>query len=428
MTESASEPPSAAGTPPPTAPRHDPYAALRFRDFRLLIGANFLAMLGDQMVSVAVGWELYERTHDALALGLVGLVEVLPVILLVLPAGHVADRFNRKYVVLDAQALITVCALGLALLSLAQGPLLLIYACLLGIGTARSFNFPARSALLSQTVPPAVFSSAATWSSSGWQLAAVVGPGLGGLAIALAHSAAPIYLFDVAAGVLVVSLVALIRGTRQARLAERRTLSAMLVGLGFVWRSRVILAAITLDLFAVLLGGATFLLPIYAQDILGVGAAGLGWLRAAPSIGAILVVLIVSRRPPFKRAGRALLWAVAGFGAATIVFGLSTNFWLSLAMLMLLGALDNISVVIRTSLLLIYTPDAMRGRVSAINSLFVGASNELGGFESGVAAALFGPVAAVVLGGVGTILVVLAVALIWPQVRKLGRLGEPVSG
>jgi hypothetical protein len=196
------------------------------------------------------------------------------------------------------------------------------------------------------------------------------------------------------------------------------------VGVRFVWRSKILLAAITLDLFAVLLGGATALLPIFARDILQVGPTGLGWLRAAPSIGAVLMAIALVYLPPFRRAGATLLLAVAGFGAATIVFGLSRSFVLSLAMLGLLGALDNISVVIRSTLLLTQTPDMMRGRVSAVNSVFIGASNQLGGFESGLAAALFGPIIAVVGGGIGTILVVAAVGLIWPEMRRLGRLGE----
>ncbi len=376
------------------------------------------------MVGVAVGWELYERTASPLALGLVGLVQVLPVILLALHAGHVADRFDRRRVVFAAQGTLALCSFGLALLSLTQGALILVYACLLGIGVARAFNNPASAALLPQTVPQAAFTNAATWSSSSWQLAAVLGPALGGILIALSQSAVPIYLLDTFGCLTFVLLVRLIQGKQTARTKEPATLKALAAGAGFILRNKVILATITLDLFAVLLGGAVALMPVFAKDILRVGPSGLGWMRAAPSIGALLMAVIIAHRPPFRRAGYTMLWAVAGFGFATIVFGISTSFLLSVLMLGLLGALDQISVVIRSTLLLTRAPDEVRGRVYAVNSVFVGASNELGAFESGLVAALFGPIFAVVSGGIGTLLVVLAVLRIWPEVRQLGRLDE----
>jgi MFS family permease len=407
-----------------TAP-HDPYAALRFRDFRLLGLGQFIAVLGEQMIGVAIGWELYERTRSALVLGLVGLVQVIPVILLSLPAGHIADRFDRKRIAIATRLMLALCSGGLALLSATQGSLALIYGCLLLIGAARAFNDPASASLLAQTVPQEVFTNAATWESSTWQLAAVIGPALGGLVIAIQRSATLVYVLNAGAAIICVLLLLAIRGRRAAQPPhEEATLTSLAVGVRFVWRSKILLAAITLDLFAVLLGGATALLPIFARDILQVGPTGLGWLRAAPSIGAVLMAIALVYLPPFRRAGATLLLAVAGFGAATIVFGLSRSFVLSLAMLGLLGALDNISVVIRSTLLLTQTPDSMRGRVSAVNSVFIGASNQLGGFESGLAAALFGPIIAVVGGGIGTILVVAAVGLIWPEMRRLGRLGE----
>jgi MFS family permease len=414
--------------PPESPAPHDPYAALRFRDFRLLSLGQFIAILGEQMVGVAIGWELYERTRSALALGLVGLVQVIPVILLSLPAGHVADRFNRLRIAIATQLALALCSLGLALLSLTQGQLVLIYACLLLIGVARAFNNPASASLLPQTVPPEVFTNAATWESSTWQLAAVAGPALGGLVIAVQGSATLVYVFNAVAAIVCTLLLATIRGQRTSQqAAEEATLPALAAGIRFVLRTKVLLAAITLDLFAVLLGGATALLPIFARDILQVGPTGLGWLRAAPSLGAVLMAIALAYMPPLSKAGATLLWAVAGFGAATIVFGLSRSFALSLGMLGLLGALDNISVVIRGTLLLTQTPDMMRGRVSAVNSVFIGASNELGGFESGLAAALLGPIVAVVGGGVGTILVVTAVALIWPEMRRLGGLNLDIG-
>lgn len=379
------------------------------------------------MTGVAIGWELYERTNSALALGLVGLVQVLPVILLSLVAGHVADRFNRKRVVIYSRAVLVCCAIGLAVLSVQQGPIPLVYACLFLIGVSHAFGNPAASTLLPQTVPPEAFANAATWSSSSWQLASVLGPTLGGVLIALTHSAAPIYVLDALCAVIYLVMLVLIRGREIARSTEAASLQSLLAGFRFIWNTKAIMAAITLDLFSVLFGGATALLPIYARDILQVGPGGLGWLRAAPSIGAVLMALAIVYFPPFRRAGMALLWAVAGFGVATIIFGLSTNFWLSLAMLALLGGLDNISVVVRGTLMLTRTPDEMRGRASAVNSVFISASNELGALESGIAAALLGPVLAVVTGGIGTLIVVAVVARIWPEIRQLGRLNEPTA-
>jgi MFS family permease len=408
-------------------PSHDPYRALRFRDFRLLVIGAFIAAIGEQMVTIAIGWELYNRTGSALALGIVGLVQVLPVILLSLPGGHVADRYSRKRIVIVTQVVLTLAALGLTALSYTRGSLLLIYGCLLLIGIAMAFNSPASSTLLPQTVPEDLYENAATWSSSSWQLAAVVGPALGGFVIALFGAATPVYALDAAASLIFVALLLPLRDERRsvpARESEQTTLRSLLDGISFVHRTRMILAAITLDLFAVLLGGATMLMPIFAKDILHVGPEGLGWLQAAPSVGAVCMALFVAHRPPFQKAGRALLLAVAGFGLATIIFGLSRSFWLSLLALFVLGGLDNISVIIRSTLLLTRTPDAMRGRVAAVNSVFVGASNQLGGFESGVAAQLLGPVIAVVGGGVGTILVVLCVALLWPEMRRLTTLTE----
>lgn len=410
--------------------RHDAWAALRSRDFRLLAGGQLVGMIGEQMVSVAVGWELYERTDSAFALGMVGLVQVIPIFLLALVAGHIADRFDRKTVVAYSQALLAVAALGLAVLSYVAGPIPLYYVCLFLIGTARAFRNPAASALIPHTVPEEAFANAATWNSGSWQLALVLGPAAGGFVLAATHRPYVVYACNVVAGMLYLLLVAMIRARSAPERAtlEKFSIESMSAGASFIWRTRVILAAITLDMFAVLLGGATALLPIFARDILHVGPSGLGWMRAAPSIGAILMALGLAHLPPFERAGRTLLWVVGGFGLATVVFGLSTSFLLSLAMLALLGALDQVSVVIRGTLLLVRTPDALRGRVNAVHNMFLGASNELGEFESGVAAALFGPVVAVAAGGVGTVLVVLLIAMFWPEVRRMGRLQEGVAG
>lgn len=399
--------------------RHDPYAALRHRDFRFLITGRFITSFGNEMLFFAIIWELWLRTHEAFVLGMVGLVQVIPVILLALPGGHVADQYNRKRIVLITELTFALCALGLGWLSYTQGPLYLIYALLLTIGIARAFNDPASSTLLPETVPPHLFENAATWNTSIWHFASIAGPALAGILIGFLHAVTFIYVIDAVALFTFCIMLTMIRG-RQLPLAEKSpTWKSLTEGFKFMRNTKVILAAITLDMFAVLFGGAVALLPIYATDILKVGAEGLGILRAAPSVGALLMAFLIAHLPPMKNAGRTLLLAVIGFGLSTIVFGLSTSFLLSLAMLALIGGLDNISVVIRGTLLLTQTPDEMRGRISSVNSIFIGISNELGSFESGLAAALLGPVTAVVAGGVATIIVVLVVARVWPEMAQL---------
>jgi MFS family permease len=422
------ETPETFDPPGPLSSRHDPLAALRFRDFRLMVLGSFLAVVAEQMVGVAVGWELYERTRDPLSLGLVGLVEIVPVLLLALPAGHVADRRDRKWVVVAAMSGIAACAFGLFGLSIIEGPLPAIYALLFGIGVARAFQSPSFSALSAQVVPASHYASAATWSSGAWQTSAILGPALGGLLIAAWGGATWVYALAGGLLLLVATLFFLLRPRAVERSTEPLSLSSLLAGVSFIRRTPVILGAITLDMFAVLLGGATALLPVFALDILAVGAVGLGWLRAAPAVGALLAAFFMALRPPFQNAGRTLLLVVAGFGLATIVFGLSRDFALSLAMLALLGGLDNVSVIIRSTLLLTRTPDMLRGRVNAVHSVFVGISNELGAFESGVAAALLGTVGAVVAGGFGTILVVALLAAQVPELRRLGRLDTHGTG
>ena len=408
-------------------PRHDPYAVLRVRDFRLLLTGRFITSFGGEMLTFAIAWELWLRTKSAFALGMVGLVQVLPVILLALPAGHFADQHNRRRIILVTQSVFALCSLGLAYLSWTEGPLSLIYACLLVIGISRAFNDPAASTLIPETVPNELFANAATWGSSAWQTAAITGPMVAGLWAGFFNNVTGIYLFDALGILIFVILLSLIQG-RQLPLARKAaTLDSLKEGLRFMRDTKVILAAITLDMFAVLFGGAVALLPIYATDILHVGAEGLGIMRAASSVGALLMAFALAHLPPFKQAGKTLLIAVAGFGIATIVFGLSKIFWLSVLMLGLLGALDNISVVIRSTLMLTRVPDEMRGRVSAVNSIFIGMSNELGAFESGFLASLLGPILAVAGGGVGTIIVVLVVAAAWPEMRNLKSLAPAVE-
>ena len=425
--DDAQRPRSEPASAPVSPPERDPYRALRSRDFRFLLVGVFLASFGQQMLSVALGWELYDRTGSALALGGIGLALIIPVIVLSLPAGHVADTYSRKKVMIGAQVAIALGALGLAIQAQRGGPLLPIYACLTLIGSAQAFNNPASSALVAQVVPSDDFESAITWRSSVGQVSAVLGPAAGGFLIGIFGGAAWVFAFyAVAASIFAFLLIFLRVQGQPRRAATTRTLRSIGEGLQFLVRTPVLLAAITLDLFAVLLGGATTLLPIFARDILHVGAFGLGWLQAANSLGAIGMAFTLAQRPPFRRAGRTLLLAVIGFGLVTIVFGLSRSFIISFGALLVLGACDNISVIVRSTLLLVRTPDALRGRVSAVNSLFIGTSNQLGGFESGVAAYLFGPVLAVVGGGIGTILIVLLVAWRWPEMRELRTLREPI--
>jgi MFS family permease len=321
--------------------------------------------------------------------------------------------------------LAVIAAFGLAVMSTLEGANVpLVYACLFLSGSARAFQGPARSSLMPQLVPQQTFNNAVSWSVSGFELSSMIGPALAGWLIYLFGGATPVFvLAGLGSVVYFVMLATLTRRSYAAELKISQTdLKTLAAGFKYVWNTRLLFAAMALDMFAVLFGGAVALLPVYAKDILHVGPAGFGALQAAPSFGAVTMALMTAHLPPLKKAGRALLWAVAGFGVATIVFGFSRNFWLSLAMLFLTGAFDNISVVVRHTLATILTPDEMRGRVSAVNGMFISMSNELGRFESGGVAALFGPVFSVVSGGVGTLIVVGAVALSSPQLRRFGRL------
>lgn len=406
----------------PLLPAHDPYAVLRNRDLLLYLTGRFVASLGQQMLTVAVGWELYERTHSALALGMVGLTQMVPMLLFTLPAGHLADNHERKQIIVLMTALGACASLGLTLISFFQAHVTWTYLCLFIAGSARTFLWPASSAFLPHLVSRQDFSKAVTWSSGSFQLSSVAGPAASGALLALTGHAATVYALNTAASLICLALIGLVHSKHVVAEREEMTLRSLIAGFRFVFANRIILGTITLDLFAVLLGGATALLPIYSKDILHAGPRGLGFLQAALPLGSLLCALILAHRPPMQKAGPALLWAVAGFGLATIGFGLSRSFALSLAMLFVCGFLDNISVVVRHTLVQLLTPDEKRGRVSAVNSLFIGTSNELGGFESGFVAQFFGPIFSVVSGGIGTLVVVVAVALLFPQIRKVGRL------
>ena len=408
---------------PPPGVSPDRYAVLRGRAFQLYLIGRFIASFGLQMLETAVGWELYQRTNSPLALAFVGLAQIIPLVLLTLPAGHVADQRDRRSIILWMEVVTAASCAGLTYVSWEHLAVPWTYLFLLVSGIARAFLWPATAAILPQLVSRPQFPSAVTWSSGSFQLSAALGPVVGGLVVTLTGGAAGVYAFNVVAALVCGGLFGLmhtIPGESVRR--QKMTLTNLWVGVRYVFDTPVILSTITLDLFAVLLGGSTALLPVYAKDILHVDAMGLGWLRAATPVGSVAMALILAHRPPMQKAGHSLLLAVGGFGLATIVFGLSRWFWLSLAMMFVLGLLDNVSVVVRQTLVQVRTPDDMRGRVSAVNNVFIGASNEFGSFESGLVAHWFGSVFAVVSGGVGTILVVAVIALAWPELRRIGRL------
>ena len=406
----------------PAAKEDNPYAVLQNRDLVLYLVGRFVASIGQQMLTLAVGWELYQRTNSSLALGLVGLTQMIPMVLFTLPAGHVADNYDRKHIIMLMSFVIACASAGLTLISLKEVDVFWIYSCLFVAGTARTFLWPASSAFMPHLVSRKQFSKAVTWSSGSFQLSSVLGPAAGGALIAATRLAAVVYALNAVAAIICLILVSCVRRRHRVASKEKMTAQSLVVGVKFVFASRVILGIITLDLFAVLLGGATALLPVYARDILRAGPSGLGLLEAALPTGSLICALVLAHRSPLRKAGRTLLLAVTIFGFATIAFGFSRWFWLSMLMLVLCGAVDNISVVVRHTLVQLLTPDEKRGRVSAVNSLFIGTSNELGGFESGFVAHWCGPVFSVVSGGIGTLLVVVAVALVWPEIRRYGRL------
>src|SRR5436190_1417782 len=448
--------PEITGAVVPPVPRHDPYAAFRSRGFRFFTTGNLLSILGRQMLAVAVEWEIYRRTHSATALGLVGLVFAIPIVGLSLPAGYLADRVSRKHIILVSQIFSVITSALLALVSwqhlaipyvsilrasnrglsniatvferhqstfhFDDPSIPLIYLLLFVGAVARTFGWAARSSFFPTLVPRDAFSNAVTWNNSVFQIGSVAGPAISGFLVA--HSGFPIvYTIDAITAFSFFLLVLPIpRAPQLKQRALEGTWRGLVAGVRFVFSRKVILATITLDLFAVLLGGATALLPIFADQILHCGPIGLGWMRAAPAVGAFAMALTVAYLPPMRSAGKSLLWCVTGFGIATVVFGLSKVLWLSLSMLFFAGALDSVSVIIRGSIVQLVTPDEMRGRVSAVNNIFIGTSNEFGALESGLTAALFGPIISVVAGGIGTILVVLGSAWKWPEIRKIGAL------
>lgn len=401
-------------------------SAFGYTSFQRYWIARLCVTLAIQMQAVAIGWQVYDLTRRPLDLGLVGLAQFLPSLGLALITGHVADRYDRRRVLSVCILVEAVCALLFLAFTLRGGSnTVLLFGVLVLFGTARAFEFPASVALLPNLVPTRLYTNAAAWSSSSWQLGTIVGPAIGG--VLYVSGPATVYACCAVMYVLAVLLVISIRSKPRPDPADETgarttTWQSLVAGISFIRGQPVVLGAVSLDLFAVLLGGATALLPVYARDILFVGPTGLGLLRSAPALGAVLTAVLVARRPIERHAGAILLCSVGVFGLSIIGFGLSRNLWVSLGMLFILGASDMVSVVIRRVLVLVKTPDAMRGRVSAIESVFIGASNELGEFESGVTAAWFGVVPAVVLGGLGTLTIVGLWARIFPQLRQVDRL------
>ena len=413
-------------------PRHDPYAALRIPNFRWFVGSLMAMTAATQIQAVVVGWQIYDLTHDPLSLGLIGLAEAVPFVAVALFAGHVADRMNRLRISLAALAALFLCSVALLGFSLRPGVITAdrvwpIYLVIFLSGIARSFLQPARSALGAELVPRDLYPNAVTWRSSSWQLATVVGPAIGGLVYGFGSATAA---YGVDAAIMAAGLIALARMQHPPRPAAPPTepfMESLTTGIRFVRGQPVILGALSLDLFSVLFGGAVALLPVFAAEILYVGPEGLGVLRAAPAVGAVVMSLVLAHLPPLRRAGRALLIGVAVFGLSIIGFGLSRNFLLSIALLAASGMADTVSVVIRSTLLQVLTPDHLLGRVSSVNAIFIGSSNEIGAFESGTAARLLGAVPAVVLGGIATLVVVAVTAVKVPGLRRLKEIDKAPS-
>lgn len=399
---------------------HDPYQALRFPEYRWYLFATWAMSVATLIQSVVIGWQVYEITHSALSLGLVGLAEAIPCLALTLVGGYVADRMDRRTLSLLAMTTLLACGVALYLLNLggaptAAWPFYLIQAAL---GVGRAFSRPASHALRAELVPRDCLPNAATWNSSTFHSAMVLGPAAGGLLFGFG-GARIAYGVEVALMVLSMGAMAVLKPHPRTTTPQGGVLQSLGEGLGFVWKNQILLGAMSLDLFAVLFGGAPALLPIFAADVLKVGPQGLGVLRAAPAVGSILMAFVLAHRPAMKQAGRSLLLSVAFFGLCWIAFAFSTSFFLSLFLLAVSGALDNVSVVLRQTMLQLRTPEHLMGRVSAVSSFFITSSNEIGAFESGVAARVLGLVPSVVFGGLMTLGVVGVTAWKSPDLRRL---------
>jgi MFS family permease len=410
-----------------TAPR-DPYGALRIPLFRRFLVTSYLVNMGTAAQGLAIGWEVYVRTDQALALGMVGLVQAIPMFLFTLPAGYLADVFDRRKLMMLSLAGATLTSIGLAVCSWYEAHINWMYLVLFLDSTFLRMGWPARSAIMPLLVPAEQFENAVKWRTTFQHLTGFIGPALGGFVIAYNLQLA--YVLSAVSSALFIVVLSFIALPTAGRSPRGNMVGQLLEGVRFVWNRKLILGASSLDLFAVLLGGAVYLLPIFARDIIDLSSIGLGpeaalgWLRAAPAAGALVAALLMAHLPPIRHSGRMLFGCVAGFGVVTIVFGLSQSFWLSMAMLALTGAFDNVSVVIRHVVVQMSTPNEMRGRVSAVNAIFIGSSNEVGGFESGMVAQLFTPVISVVSGGIGTLVVVAGWMGLFPSLGRLGPLSS----
>lgn len=404
-------------------PRLAGRVAFSYPNFVAYTLARFFIVLSLEMQSVAVGWQVYEITKRPLDLGYVGLAQFLPGFVLFLFAGHAADLFDRRRLLLVCYGGFALCSALLLVISReAPRSVHLIYLVLLLLGVVRCFNWPASRALLPLLVPEEHFANAVAWNASTFQVATIAGPAIGGIAYAFFRGPEAVYVMAALTSVLAIAMTRRIQPRPAARPEDAVSLRTVLAGFRFIWEKKLILGSISLDMFAVLLGGAVALLPIYAKEILQTGPWGLGLLRSAPGVGAALMAIVVAHWPIRRRAGMTMLLCVAGFGVLTIVFGISRSLMLSLAALFLLGASDMVSVIIRATLVQVATPDEMRGRVNAVDMLFIGVSNELGEFESGLTAQWFGTVPAVVLGGIGTLIIIAAWAWLFPELRKADQL------
>jgi MFS family permease len=411
-------------------PKANARAAFRFPAFLNFQLARFCIVVATEMQAVAVGWQVYEITKRPLDLGLVGLAQFLPGMLLFLLSGHAADRFNRRKLLIWCDVGFGICFTLLLVITLRGSvSVLAIYVVLVLLGVVRSFNAPVSRAMLPHLVPPEHFESSVAWSSSIWQAASILGPVAGGLLYAVSEKLiqpdsgpAAVYAFALLAAALATALNLRVPDQSTPQASQSAGLSTVFEGFRYIWREKLILGAISLDLFAVLLGGAVALLPVYAREILNAGPWALGILRSAPGVGAGIMAIAIAHRPLKKRAGATMLWCVAGFGLCTVAFGVSRSFAVSLLALFLVGATDMVSVIVRATLIQVKTPDQMRGRVNAVDMIFIGASNELGQFESGITAQWFGTVPAVVLGGIGAIVVTALWAWMFPQLRKVNQL------
>lgn len=405
--------------------RHDAYAVLKVGDFRLFLTFRFFTTLAIQMQGLIVGWQMYELTRDPLALGLIGLAEALPNIATALFAGHAADRYNRKSIIVWFTLLFLVGTTLLFLFSIRSLGIIAafgvfpIYIVVMISGISRAFLYPSIIALMSQIIPRQLYGNASTWSSTIWQLAAISGPALGGLVygffgVRIAYLSVLFFLL------LALVMFGFVKNHPAPKfIAGEKLYQRLSSGLKFVFNNQILLGAMSLDMFAVLFGGAVAMLPVFAAEVLMVGPQGLGFLRAAPMIGAVMMSLVMAHRPPMVNAGRYLMIGVGGFGLSIICFALSRNFYLSLGLLMLSGMFDNISVIIRATAMQLLTPDEMRGRVASVNAIFIGSSNEIGSFESGVAAKLMGLIPSVIFGGIMTLGIVGFTSKFAPRLREL---------